>query len=167
MELAEAPDTVVAAKDRNQIRMLWCKVNDTAIVECVLDGGSQIVAISEAKCFELKIPYDPSSSLRMVSANGTVDPTLGLARNVAVELGPGVVVYLQMHVVRNAAYDVLLGRPFDVLVSGTVVNKPDGRQTITVRCPNSRRELTLPTYARGEGPKQSQTSRAGFRTSMI
>ena len=103
----------------------------------------------------------------MVSANGTVDPTLGLARNVAVELGPGVVVYLQMHVVRNASYDVLLGRPFDVLVSGTVVNKPDGRQTITVRCPNSRRELTLPTYARGEGPKQSQTSRAGFRTSMI
>ena len=85
----------------------------------------------------------------------------------SVELGPGVVVYLQMHVVRNASYDVLLGRPFAVLVSGTVVNKPDGRQTITVRCPNSRRELTLPTYARGEGPKQSQTSRAGFRTSMI
>ena len=161
------PDIVVGDKT-HKLRSIFAHVNNSDVpTECVLDPGSQIVAISEAKCFELKIPYDPSSSLRMVSANGTVDPTLGLARNVAVELGPGVVVYLQMHVVRNASYDVLLGRPFDVLVSGTVVNKPDGRQTITVRCPNSRRELTLPTYARGEGPKQSQTSRAGFRTSMI
>ena len=75
MELAEAPNTVVAAKDRNQIRT---KVNDTAIVECVLDGGLQIVVISEKCCNRLQIPINTSTDLPIQSANGAVNKTVGL-----------------------------------------------------------------------------------------
>ncbi len=72
-----------------------------------------------------------------------------------------------MHVVRHAAYDILLGRPFDVLMSCTVVNCPDGRQTITVCCPNSKRALTILTYTRGESPSLSRSYPQGFANLII
>ncbi len=74
---------------------------------------------------------------------------------------------MQMHVVRHTAYDVLLGRPFDVLMACPVVNIPNGRQTITVHCPNSKRALTIPTYARSESPSLSRSYPQGFVSSMI
>ena len=45
----------------------------------------------------------------MVSANGTTEETLGLARDVPVELDGGITIYLQMYVVRNTNYNLLLG----------------------------------------------------------
>ena len=70
--------------------------------------GSQIVAISEKKCSELMLSYDPTKRVPLVSANGATEYTLGIARDVPVELNGGIVLYLQMHVVRNASYDILL-----------------------------------------------------------
>ena len=161
------PFPTIVAEPAVRLRAIYAWVNATdTLTECVLDPGSQIVAISEEKCHELKIAYDPSASMRMICANGTVDPTLGLAENVPVELEGGLVVYLQMHVIRNASYDVLLGRPFDDVLSTTVTNPPDRKQTITVRCPNTGQQLTIPTYVRGERPKSSKPP-TGFQTSMI
>jgi hypothetical protein len=50
-----------------------------------------------------------------------------------------------MHVIREAAYDVLLGRPFDVLTESVVRNYEDEHQTITIRDPNSGKIVTIPT----------------------
>ena len=163
MELAEAPDTVVAAKDRNQIRTLWCKVNDTAIVECVLDGGSQIVAISEKCCNRLRIPIDTSTDLPIQSANGAVNKTVGLARNIPVQLPGDITVYLQMYVVKTTAYEVLLGRPFETLVHAKVENVGDAEQLITIRCPNTGATVRVATSARGEKKASSSTPPAVFQ----
>ena len=47
----------------------------------------------------------------MVSANNTANETAGLAQDVPLEIAPGIVVYLQLHVIGQASYDVLLGKP--------------------------------------------------------
>ncbi len=135
------PDIVVA-DEAYKLRRIFVWVNNSdRPTKCVLDLGWQIVAISEKKAHKLKVAWDPKSSSQLLCANGTCDTTLGVAHNVPLEIGDGIVVYMQMHIVQHAAYDVLLGRPFDVLMSCTVVNSPDGRQTITVRCPNSKHAL--------------------------
>ena len=74
---------------------------------------------------------------------------------------------LQMHVVKRASYDVLLGRPFDVLMSCTVRNDRSGRQEIEVTCPNSGKRLTIPTYARGDAPASLREPTKGFQSSRI
>ncbi|PFH49270.1 hypothetical protein AMATHDRAFT_147982 [Amanita thiersii Skay4041] len=83
----------------------------------------------------------------MQSANGEVDQSLGLARNVPFHIN-SITVYLQCHVIRSPAYDILLGHPFDVLTKSVVVNFKNEDQTITLRDPNSGKVITVPTLPR-------------------
>ena len=166
-KLSSTNAPLVVAQETGKLRSIYAWINDAKLVECILDPGSQIVAISEKKCFELKIAYDPSKRVPMTSANGTTDFTLGLACNVPIEFGGCITEYLQMHVVRNASYDVLLGRPFDILMSCTVRNSPDGKQTLAITCPNTGEQRVLPTYARGESPNFPNEKREGFQSSRI
>ena len=55
----------------------------------------------------------------MQSANSEVDQTLGLTQNVPLLLRE-ITFYVQFHVIHNPMYNILLGRPFDVLL----VSKP-------------------------------------------
>jgi hypothetical protein len=66
------------------------------------------------------------------SANGEIDQTLGLARNVPTRIST-VTLFLQMHIIRGPAYDILLGRPFDILTESTVKNFANEDQTSTIR----------------------------------
>ncbi|KAL1944873.1 hypothetical protein VTO73DRAFT_2493 [Trametes versicolor] len=116
-------------------------------VSCILDSGSAIVSMSEGLCHTLGLAFDPSVILNMQSANGDFNPSLGLARNVPVRFG-SVIVYLQFHIIRSPAYDVLLGRPFDVLTESIVQNFDDGSQTITLHDPNSNILAKVPTLPR-------------------
>ena len=56
--------------------------------------------------------------------------------------------YLQVHVISLPAYDVLLGRPFDVLTESVVRNFANEDQTITIQDPNTGRRVTVPTRPR-------------------
>ncbi|KAJ8462363.1 hypothetical protein ONZ51_g10947 [Trametes cubensis] len=97
---------------------------------CILDSGSAIVSMSEGLCHALGLAYDPKVILDMQSANGEVNPSLGLARNVPVKFGT-IVVYLQFHIIRSPAYDAILGRPFDVLTESVVQTFGDGADSTT------------------------------------
>ncbi|OSD01859.1 hypothetical protein PYCCODRAFT_1368306 [Trametes coccinea BRFM310] len=132
---------------------------------CILDSGSAIVSMSEGLCHALGLAYDPSIVLEMQSANGELNPSLGLARNV---LGT-IVVYLQFHVIRSPAYDAILGRPFDVLTESVVQTFGDGSQTITLHDPNSELAATVPTLPR-KPPQYARTlppPGTSFRDSRI
>ena len=72
-------------------------------------------------------------------------------------------VYLQIHVIADAPYDVLLGRPFDVLTSSSVQTNYDGSQTITLFDPNSDLETTIPTLPRIEPEFSRASSEAAHR----
>ena len=84
----------------------------------------------------------------MVSANGGIDQTLGLTRNVAFIVGD-ITLYLQVHILYSLAYDILLGRPFDILTQSVVCNYRDENQTITICNPNTGKSATVPTVACG------------------
>ena len=146
----QAPDKsrLIVAKESYALRAVIPLVNNHLKVESILDPGCQIIAMSEDVCHELSLAYDPSVVLHMESANGSVDPSLGLARNVPFLVGT-ITVYLQVHVIRSPAYDILLGRPFDVLTESIVRNFKNEDQTITLHDPNSGQVTTLPTIARG------------------
>ena len=121
-------------------------------VESLYDTGSQIVSISEEKAMEAGLSWDPDIVIYMQSANKGVEKSLGLARNVAFLFGD-IVLYMQVHVIRNPAYDLLLGSPFDTLTESCVRTTKDGNKTITIHDPNTHKRAVVPTYARGRGPK--------------
>ena len=128
----------------------------------MLDPGCQIVAMSEAVSHHLGISYDPNVVLHMLSANGAVDSSLGLARNIPFNIA-NLTFYMQAHVIRSPAYDILLGRPFDVLTQSVVRNFSNADQTITVHDPNTRRTVTIPTSARRSLRHQKEEETAVFR----
>jgi hypothetical protein len=141
-------EPVRVAAESNALRAIIPLVDGQDKVEAILDPGCQIVAMSEEVGNALAIVYDPTIRLHMVSANGGVDQSLGLARNVPFLVGD-ITLYLQVHILRNPAYDILLGRPFDVLTQSVVRNFPDENQTVTILDPNTNRRATVPTITRG------------------
>ena len=102
-------------------------------------------------------------SLSIRSANGSLDGVVGLARDIPVQVTPKITALLQMFVVRNASYDVLLGRPFEVLLNMKTENVDADRQYITIRCPNTHVVAKLATYARGEFSAPALAQIKGFR----
>ncbi|KAF7342425.1 hypothetical protein MVEN_01831600 [Mycena venus] len=146
--LGKMPDDLIVSMESTAIRSILLVIDNKQMVECIVDPGSQIIAMSEAVCHDLGLMYDPRIILQMQSANGSVSPSLGLARNVPFLIG-NITLYLQVHVVRNPAYDVLLGRPFDVLTQSIVHNFANENQTITICDPNTGQVSTVPTVPRG------------------
>jgi hypothetical protein len=145
----QAPDKskLVVAKESYALRAVVPLVNNHLKVESILDPGCQIIAMSEDVCHELALAYDPSVVLHMESANGSVDPSLGLARNVPFLVG-SITVYLQVHVIRSPAYDILLGRPFDVLTESIVRNFKNEDQTIRIPDESSPYPLSVAVHQR-------------------
>jgi hypothetical protein len=141
------PDRLIVAIESGAVRTILAFIDNKRQKECILDPGCQIVAMSETSCHELGLAYDPSIILNMVSANGNINQSLGLARNVAFQVG-SITFYLQVHIIQSPAYDVLLGRPFDILTESVVRNFANQDQTITISDPNSGRRVTVPTLNR-------------------
>jgi len=155
LEPGEQPslDRLTVAKESTAIRSIHALIDASQKKECTVDPGCQVVAMSEATCHSLSLPYDPRIRLNMESANGTFDWSLGLARNVPFLIG-AVTLYLQVHVIRSPSYEVLLGRPFDVLTESIIRNYTNEDQTITMTDPNTGKQCTIPTFARGTNKAQ-------------
>jgi hypothetical protein len=155
----EKPEELIVAKESHSLRSVMILVDNQELIESVVDPGSQIIAMSDSVCNDLGIPYDPSIRLTMQSANGTVDRSLGLARNIPCRFGE-ITLYLQIHVIPNPAYDILLGRPFDVLTQSMIKNHSNEDQTITMYDPNSKKVSTIPTLPRGKARFRAQQKAA-------
>lgn len=138
----------MVAADGHALRSVIPLVNERSHVEAVCDDGCQIVAMSESCAHSLSLSYDPEVKLKMQSANGGLDWTCGIARNVPFRF-EDITLYFQVHVVPTPAYDVLLGRPFNVLTESVIKNFRNEDQTITITCPNSGRRVTIPSIPRG------------------
>ncbi|KAF9816817.1 hypothetical protein IEO21_03897 [Rhodonia placenta] len=138
----EYPAEFTVARDSNTIRSIIALIDNKEQIECIIDPGSQIVAMSEEVCLGLNLLFNPTIQLNMQSANGEVDRSLGLIRNVPFRI----------------AYDILLGRPFDVLTQSVIKNFADENQTITILCPNTGETVTIPTYARGRSRSRQHPS---------
>ena len=131
------PDRLTVATDTVSVWSVFALVETSKKEECILNSGCQVVAMSEDTCHSLGITYDPSIKLNMQSANGDIDQSLGLACNISFQIGP-ITVYLQVHVIRSPAYDILLGQPFNILTESVIRNFANKDQTITICNPMMR-----------------------------
>ena len=143
----EISEQFKVAEESFALRSIHVRANFRDTIEAVVDPGSSIISMSEAASNHLNLTYDPSIFINMESANRNLNRTLGLARNVHCKIG-NLNLYLQVHIIRNPAYDMLLGRPFDVLTNSKIQNFANGDQTITIFDPNSRHVCTIPTFRR-------------------
>ncbi|KZT66696.1 hypothetical protein DAEQUDRAFT_746458 [Daedalea quercina L-15889] len=135
------PSELTVAAESHALRTIDLTIDRKEKVACILDPGSQVICMSEALCYHLGLSFDPTIILSMQSTNGGVDRSLGLVRNVPCQVGP-ITLYLQIHVIKRASYDILLGRPFDVITESLVKNFADENQTITLLCLNTSEQIT-------------------------
>lgn len=145
----EAPKKVYVAKDSASLRVIFPWVNKQGYAESVTDSGSQIVSMSLEQAIKSKVLWNPDIQIYMQSANGSLEKSVGLAKNVPFTFGE-LTFYLQVHIIRGAAYDVLLGRPFDVLTTSQIQNNADGTQMLTLKDPNSGRRCMMPSHPRSK-----------------
>ena len=127
---------ITIATESSSLHAILPIIDGQERVEAILDPGCQIVAMLEQVSMVYTLCYDPTICLHMVLANGGVDQSLGLACNVPFLIGT-ITLYLQVHVLHAPTYDILLGRPFDVLTQSIVRNFTDENQTITILDPNT------------------------------
>ena len=75
-------EDIKVAMESNSLHAILPTVMEQEQVEAILDPGCQIVAMSEEVCIMLGIAFDPNVHLNMISVNGGIDQSLGLAKNV-------------------------------------------------------------------------------------
>ncbi|KAJ3780536.1 hypothetical protein GGU10DRAFT_380509 [Lentinula aff. detonsa] len=143
---AEEGDGFYVAKSAHPIRAINAIIGDRP-VHCITDGGCSIVGMSDAVCNALGITFDPTNKIEIQSANRGVNLTLGLAKDVPFRFGD-ITVFLQVHIIPSPAYDVLLGRPFEILTQAVFHNFLSGEQHLTITDPNNNRVVTIPTLKR-------------------
>jgi predicted aspartyl protease len=73
-------------------------INSRNPIKSIVDPGSSIIVMSEAVCLALGLVYDNSVIIPLQSANGDIDHSLGLARNVPCEIG-NITLYMQIHII--------------------------------------------------------------------
>jgi hypothetical protein len=151
LQPGEMAKKVVVAPESVGLRAVYPLINGKGNVESLLDGGSQIVSMARDTAIELKIAWNPEITVHMESANRALEETLGLAKNVPLIFGH-IVIYLQVHIIKEPAYKVLLGRPFDSITESLVKNEKNGSQTLTLTDPNTGERCAMNTYERGKQP---------------
>lgn len=159
---------LITAAESEKIRVIYPVLNNARREESILDEGSQVCSMDLETAQTLGVSWDPDLKIGIQSSNKSTSRTLGLARNVPIDCGNGVVAYAQLHVVKDAAYKVLLGRPFLTVMSAVSANSLDGRHTIMLSDPNTSHRIVIPTYPRGEIPPQFREELEGsFPASKI
>jgi hypothetical protein len=83
----------------------------------------------------------------MEAANSTITKTHGRLHNVRFTFD-NIDIYLQVQVMPNAPYDILLGHPFYTLTECVTKYFTNGDQHLTVTDLNTRQCITIPTRKR-------------------
>jgi hypothetical protein len=162
----ETPKALYMKESTLPLRAVYPVVNNARPEEALLDSGSQIVSMAKDIAVSLRMAWDPDICINLQSAQGHVEKTLGLATNVPLTFGR-LTVLLQIHIINNPSYKLLLGRPFDALTRSVIQNERDGSQLLTITDPASDIRIQMPTYARGKPPKIEAETAESFQNSMI
>lgn len=126
--------------------------------ECILDSGSQIVAMRCDIWNQTGMNISIQGSRDMVAANNTVNSTVGIVKEMPFTFG-GITIKCPVHVLDDAPYEVLLGRPFTTRARARTEDHPDGTMTLTIRDPETGEAEEVPTEMRerSNGPRNAET----------
>lgn len=141
------------------LRVVKARVAGLKEYECILDTGASIVVMNEPVWREIAVGLDPTKTATMQSANSSQDSTLGCLTDVEFEIG-GVVLHLQVQVVKQAPFDILLGQPFFQLGACEFKAFTTAGPTLTIHDPNSDKVVTVPAAIRS--PADGKRKAEGF-----
>ena len=92
-------------------------------------------------------PLSANKKVRLTAANDTKSLTLGLVEDCPIHIGKATF-YLQIQVVDDAPFEVLLGRPFFDVACCTEISRPGGKHLIEIREPETGTPLLFSTRVR-------------------
>lgn len=150
----ELKDHLLTASPIDSLRILDIMVNDTKMVACTLDQGSEIIAMNRNIWQDLGVSLSPEKVLTMESADSNQSVTAGVVENLKFTIGE-MDLLMQVHVVDGAPFDILMGRPFFRFTSCHTKDWSDGAQELTLTCPNTKKVLTIPTRIKPPRPSQA------------
>ena len=151
-----AEENLVVANHVEELRVINVMIHGVKVIATV-DDGSQILSIRQDVWERLGLPLRSDKIMVMESANKTKDETMGLLQDLKVQIGE-YDFYLQVQVVKDAPYELLLGRPFLMLTQANHKHFTNGESRLTLIDPNTHDTITVPTRSR-----RQQDELQGFR----
>jgi hypothetical protein len=149
-----AADKLIVAKHMEELRVIDVKIHGIKVIATV-DDGSQIISICQDIWEQIGLPLRSDKITVMESANKTRNETMGLLQDLKISIG-GYDFYLQVQVVKDTPYEMLLGRPFFTLTQATHKHFDNRESCLTLFDPNTQDMITFPTRAR-EREQQKQS----------
>lgn len=140
-------DGKIVSKHSQKLRSIDVRVDDRFTFEAVMDEGSQIIAIRKDLWESLGLAVRCDHQVTMESANSSLNTSVGLLQDLKFTIG-GYDFYLQVQVIENAPYEILLGLPFHVLTELETKFYNDGSSHITLKDPNTGALIRVPTKKR-------------------
>ena len=116
------------------------------VVQNVLNSGLEIIAMPKCIWEDLGLPIQSDHTMKMSSANTSIDTTIGVLKNFVLDFGMREVM-VQVQILACTNFDLLLRWPFHCLMSTITNNFPDRSQTITHHNLNTSKQVTLPTQS--------------------
>ncbi|GBG82242.1 hypothetical protein CBR_g34525 [Chara braunii] len=107
-------------------------LNDGAVLDAVIDNGSEAVIIDEDLAEQVGLGLDSSYLFEIETADGRKQQITGVCHKAAVEV-QGVRVTLPVFEVKNCSSDLLLGRTWLSYVHGVTIERPGGSQTLSIK----------------------------------
>jgi hypothetical protein len=140
-------DDLRVGRDFIPLRSIFPLVEGKLTVECILDSGCQMVAMNSVIWEELSNNLQVECALKMEAANSTITEMHSRLRNIRFTFDD-IDIYLQVQVMPNAPYDILLGRPFYALTECITKDFTNGDQHLTITDPNTQQCVMIPTKER-------------------
>ncbi|GBG62542.1 hypothetical protein CBR_g31181 [Chara braunii] len=136
--------------------------DDGAILDVVIDNGSEAVIIDEDLAVQVGLGLDRSYLFEIETADGRKQQITGVCHKAAIEV-QGVRVTLPIFAVKNCNSDLLLGRTWLSHVHAVTIERHDGSQTLSIRKPDGTRVMIETVEPRD--PRNRATLAVGARPS--
>lgn len=144
-------DDVIVANHMEELRAINVQIGDAGTIEAIMDDGCQIMALRADVWARTNLPLRSDHLMTMESANQSTNDTKGLLADLPITIGT-CTFYVQVQVVENASYEMLIGRPFHVLCQASMRHFSNGDAHLTLVDPNTQAVITIPTHARVKTP---------------
>ena len=113
------------------------------VPECVLDSRCQMIIMQQdVWSLLLDAPIMANRAIKMYSANSTFPMTMGMVENYPVKIGPTKFL-LQIQVVADAHFEVLLGHPFFDVANCSEISQTRDQHIIQICDLTTERHLTF------------------------
>lgn len=139
-------ENLIVANHVEELRVIDVLIQGVEVIATV-DDGSQILSIRQDIWEKIGLPIRSDKIMVMESANKTKDETMGLLQDLKVKIGE-YDFYVQVQVVKDAPYELLLGRPFLTLTQASHKHYSNGDSRLTLIDPNTHDTITIPTRCR-------------------